>query len=145
MYFTSSLMGCMSLQTSSGEPRETAPPHAEFQHELLSSVVEAALTITWSKGKNFLNGRKLVACCLTPLSIAFKMSSSYAPHIYIFILGKLRALADRVHLFLIESWNLKCLKGPEKLSYAITYPLKNSIDSPLRLAKRMKGLIYPLC
>lgn len=73
------------------------------------------------------------------------MSSSYAPHIYIFILGKLRALADRVHLFLIESWNLKCLKGPEKLYYAITYPLKNSIDSPLRLAQRMKGLIYPLC
>lgn len=35
--------------------------------------------------KNFLNGAKLAARCLTPLSIAFKMSSSKAPHIYIFI------------------------------------------------------------
>lgn len=47
-----------------------------------------------------------------------------------------------INLFLIELQNLKCFKGFQKLSGTITHPMKNSIDSPLRLVKRMKELIY---
>lgn len=83
--FTSSLVGWMSL---GAEQLRRTKSHliTESQREHLSFVVEAALTITWSEGKkSFLNGAKLATCCLTPLSIAFEMSSSYASHIYISI------------------------------------------------------------
>lgn len=124
MDFILSPMVCMFLQTSSEEIKGNRPTTSRVSAwtSQMSFVVEAALTITWSVGekKTFLMEKKLAACCLTPLSIVFKMSSSYAPTYLYFHLRQAQRTSDQVHLFLIESWNLKCLKGPEKLSYPIT-------------------------